>query len=68
MTNQEIRQHIHHILDSHDDALAAIRQAHTSMQAAFKAHDDALVSAIDANKAALTLLNRLMDEDVTPEE
>jgi hypothetical protein len=34
------------------------------MQTAFSAHDDALVSAIAANRAALQLLNRVMDEGV----
>lgn len=64
MTEHEISVEIHRILDSHAEALTAIRAAHTHMQAAFTAHDAALVSAIEANRAALTLLNRLMDEGV----
>jgi hypothetical protein len=62
MTEHEIRVEIHRILDAHADALAAVRAAHTAMQTVFSAHDDALVSAIAANRAALNLLNRLMDE------
>jgi hypothetical protein len=64
MTEQEIRQSIHQILDAHDAALVSIRTAHTAMQTAFSAHDDALVSAIEANRAALKLLNRIMDEGI----
>jgi hypothetical protein len=64
MNEHDIRVQIHAILDSHAEALAAIRAAHTHMKAAFDAHDAALVSAIDANQAALKLLNRLLDEGV----
>jgi hypothetical protein len=35
--------------------------------AILNAHDDALVSAVTANRAALRLLNRLMDEGVDGE-
>jgi hypothetical protein len=64
MTEYEIRQSIiHQILDAHDAALISIRTAHTALQTAFSAHDDALVSAIEANRAALKLLNRIMDEE-----
>jgi hypothetical protein len=67
MNTKDIRQQIHLILDSHAEALAAIRAAHTAMQTVFTAHDAALVSAIDANRAALHLLNRIMDEGVDGE-
>jgi hypothetical protein len=60
----DIRKQIHLILDSHAEALQAIRAAHGALQTAFNHHDAALVSAIEANRAALHLLNRLMDEDV----
>jgi hypothetical protein len=53
---------MHKVLDSHAKMLGAIRQANQSMRQAFDAHDAALVSAIEANRAALRLLNRLMDE------
>jgi len=69
MSRDEIRRSIHEILDSHDDALAAIRQAnehiqqaHGAFQQVLQAHDAAVVSAIEANRAALRLLNRLIDE------
>lgn len=68
MTEHEIRVEIHRILDAHADALASIRTAHTAMRSAFDAHDAALVSAIAANRAALNLLNRLMDEGVAGQE
>jgi hypothetical protein len=64
MTEHEIRVQIHAILDSHADALTAIRTAHQRMQDAFLAHDDALVSTIAANRAALILLNRLLQEGI----
>jgi len=64
MTEQEIRAHIHKILDAHAEVLASIRAAHQSMQQAFTEHDAALVSAIEANRAALGLLNRMMAEGI----
>jgi hypothetical protein len=67
VTEHEIRVQIHAILDAHDQALAALRVARTRMDEAFRAQDDVLVSAIEANRAALTLLNRLMDEGVQPD-
>jgi hypothetical protein len=67
MNATDIRKQIHVILDNHDDALSAIRTAHTAMQAAFTAHDEALVAAILANRAVLQLLNRLLDEGVEGE-
>jgi hypothetical protein len=66
MNAHEARAQIHQILDSHAEMLAAIRQAGQAMQHAFTAHDAALVSAIEANGAALQLLNRLMDEGLQP--
>jgi hypothetical protein len=58
MTEHEIRVELHKILDSHEELLDAVR-------AASKAHDAAIVSAIEANRAAIRLLNRLMDEGVS---
>jgi hypothetical protein len=67
MTEHEIRVQIHNILNAHDEAIAAIRQARTKMDEAFRAQDDAMVSAIDANRAALRLLNWIMDDGVQPD-
>jgi hypothetical protein len=67
MTEHEIRVQIHAILNAHDQALNAIRVARTRTDEAARAADDAIVSAIDANRAALHLLNRLMDEGVQPD-
>jgi len=61
--HDEIRKSIHEILDSHDDALAAIRNASESMLMVLKAHDAAVVSAIEANRAALRLLERIDREN-----
>lgn len=67
MTEHEVRIQIHAILNAHDEALVAIRRARTGMDEAARAADDALVSAIDANRAALRLLNGLMDTGVQPD-
>lgn len=67
MTPHDIRKEIHAILDSHAEALTEIRAAHQAMQVTFNHHDAALVSTIAANRAALKLLNRLMDEGVDGE-
>jgi hypothetical protein len=65
MNEHDIRVQVHQILDAHAMVLVSIRTAHALMQQAFEAHDAALVSAIDANRAALELLNRLIDEGVS---
>jgi hypothetical protein len=64
VNEHDIRVQIHSILDSHAELLASIRTAHGLMEQAFKAHDAALVSAIEANGAALKLLNRMMNEGI----
>jgi len=64
MNEHEIRVQLHKILDSHADMLGAIRAAHQAMHNAFDAHDAALVSAIEANRAALKLLNGIMNEGI----
>lgn len=57
MKEHDIRVELHRILDSHEEMLSAVRTASA-------AHDAVLVSAIEANRAALRLLNRVMDEGV----
>ena len=64
MNEHDVRVQIHQILDAHAEVLASIRTAQAGMQQAFTAHDAALVSAIDANRAALKLLNGMMNEGV----
>jgi len=66
VTAQEIRAELHKILDRHDDLLAGIRTAHQHLHDAFTAHDAALVNAIEANRSAIRLLNRIMDEGREP--
>jgi hypothetical protein len=68
MNEHEIRLEIHKVLDSHADLLGAIRQANHAMKEAFEAHDAALVSAIEANRAALRLLNRLINEGIKDQD
>jgi hypothetical protein len=69
MTPQEIRDAIQDILSEHDAAIHSIREANEAMKVANAAmgsaisrHDDAIVSALAANRAALKLLNRLNGE------
>jgi nucleoside-triphosphatase THEP1 len=64
MKEHDIRVEIHRILDSHDAMLASVHDGQSALQRAFAAHDAVLVSAIEANRAALRLLNRIMDEGV----
>jgi hypothetical protein len=68
MNEHHVRVELHAILDSHDALLASLQSAHGAMRLAFDAHDAALVSAIEANRAALRLLNRMMDEGITPDD
>lgn len=67
MTEHEIRVEIHAILNAHDEALIAIRVARRKTDEATRAADDAMVSAIDANRAALRMLNRVMNEGIQPD-
>jgi hypothetical protein len=67
MTEHEIRVALHGMLNAHDDALNAIRVARTKAAEATSAVDDAIVSAIDANRAALQMLNRVMNEGIQPD-
>lgn len=64
MTEQELRDELTKILDAHDDALSAIRVAHDAMKQVWDAHDAALVSAIEANRAAIRVFNRVKNEGV----
>ena len=71
MTADDVRQELHRILDAHGQLLTLLRagnetlqQVHRSMQETFAAHDAVLISAIEANRAALTLLKRIQDEGV----
>ena len=68
MKEHDIRVEIHRILDSHDQMLASVHEGQAALQRAFATHDAVLVSAIEANRAALRLLNRMMDEGVAPDE
>jgi ABC-type sugar transport system substrate-binding protein len=79
MTREQMQQAMHDILNAHDAAIAAIRSANDglrgvtagmrtandAMRETIDAHDAAIVSAIEANRAAIQLLNRLIDEGVS---
>jgi nucleoside-triphosphatase THEP1 len=65
MNERDIRVEIHRILDSHDQLLASVHDGQAALQRAFVAHDAILFSTIEANRAALRLLNRIMDEGIS---
>ena len=65
MTPEERSKAIHEILNEHDHAISAIRKANEGMKEATEAmrravehHDEAIVSALLANRVAMQLLNR----------
>jgi hypothetical protein len=62
MNAQHIRVEIHSILDRHEQLLVSHHVVQSTMQQAFAAHDAVLVNVIEANRAALRLLTRLIDE------
>jgi hypothetical protein len=77
MSNPDIDRHFGDLFDAHDAAILALREASAAMgkanQAmietqvawgvAIKAHDDAAVSALTANRAALAILRAYKDDD-----
>jgi hypothetical protein len=65
MTPEEREKAIQEILTEHDHAIGAIRQANEAMKEANDAmrraierHDEAIVSALLANRVAIQLLHR----------
>jgi len=57
----EINRQVHALFDAHDKAIAALRAANKAMGEAIQSHDDAIQEALEANRAALTLLARLQN-------
>jgi len=65
VTPEDIKRTLQEILTEHDHVICAIRQANDAMKDANEAmrraierHDEAIVSALLANRSALHLLNR----------
>jgi len=65
VTPEDIKRTLQEILTEHDHVIGAIRQANDAMKDANEAmrraierHDEAIVSALLANRSALQLLNR----------
>lgn len=67
MNADEIRIELDRLLNLHADVLVVLRVIHDAMHQAVEAHDAALVSAIQANAAALRLLDRITTEGITSE-
>ena len=66
MTPDDLKKMIQEILTEHDHVIGAIRHANEGLKEASEAmrraidrHDEAIVAALLANRAALQLLNRL---------
>jgi len=47
------------VFDAHDEAIRALRAANTQMGRAIQSHDEAIQAALNANRAAIDLLDRL---------
>jgi len=54
-----INRDLRALFDAHDEAFRALRAANTHMGQAIQSHDDAIQAALEANRAALALLERL---------
>lgn len=65
MTRQDVLAEMHRILQSHDAALTSIRAAHAAITQYLKAQDEVVLNTIEANRSAMRLLNRVMDEGLT---
>jgi len=55
----EINRHFRAVFDAHDEAIRALRAANTQMGRAIQSHDEAIQAALNANRAAIDLLDRL---------
>jgi len=55
----EINRHFRAVFDAHDEAIRALRAANTQMGRAIQSHDEAIQAALNANRAAINLLDRL---------
>jgi hypothetical protein len=66
MNAHDVRTQLQVILSHHAEALQELRTAHGAMQVAYTMHDSALISAIEANRAALDLLARLLEDGHDP--
>jgi len=68
---QDISRELQKILVRHTDVLAGIQAGHRAMEQAFErlreafsTDDAALIGVIEANRHALGLLNRIMEEGI----
>jgi hypothetical protein len=63
MMDRDRQRRFRRVFKEHDDAIRALREANTAMGAAVAAHDAAIQAALDANRAAIDLLNDLSQRD-----
>jgi hypothetical protein len=59
MMDDSIRRDLRDLFDAHDVAYQKLRAANQAMGAAIQVHDEAIQTALHANRAALALLTRL---------
>ena len=57
--DDKTKRHLRAVLDAHDGAFRALRDANNAIGAVVQAHDDAIKSALAANQAVVDLLEDL---------
>ena len=55
----EMTRHFRTLFDAHAEAIRALKASNAAMQEVFLAHDEAIQAALDANNAAIDLLDHL---------
>ena len=55
----DLNRHFRALFDAHDEAIRALRAANAEMGHAIQSHDEAIQAALEANRAAIDLLERL---------
>lgn len=62
MNVQQVREQVQVILNRQATLLESMRNARRALRSAFDLHDVAIESALEANHAALAILNLLVEE------
>lgn len=55
----ELNRHFQALFDAHDEAIRGLRAANIEIGRAIQSHDEAIQAALNANRAAIDLLQRL---------
>lgn len=59
----ELNRHFQALFDAHDGAIRALRAANIEMGRAIQSQDEAIQAALNANRAAIDLLEKLSRTD-----